>query len=458
MSQQTDRTKATVVIVAVGLLFIAGLLAQLKYLNGPNYWKWEWRSLSLGRAALFMGPPFLLLIWVLRQIDGEFASRKVPMLLGAIVFINFSMQVAAIAMGPDSLSMLKEIILNPNATNFYSAALEIGSLPDWLARFHSASLGVHSGTHPPGPIIYFYYLIRLFGPDHGAVLGGYLIGFVASLGVVVMYFFSGLWTSDVRSRLLASALYALLPALILFFPCFDQVYPICSMLLMLFWVRALNGSRWSAVFLGIVLFVATMLAYGLLTIGAFLVMYALFLLLTDGRDHTYGRRILECGLMSLAVFVALHFALWQLTGYHAIRSWRAAQHHQDVIMAAYFPGYENKNVYIREIIFGPYDFFVAAGMIALPLLGLYLNRAVRQFDKARSDVVLSFLGLATIVIINFTGLLPVENARLWLFLQPLLIVPVALELRTFAPSNRMVIFTAQWLVLIVLRCKMTFIQ
>src|SRR6202007_3019187 len=102
-------------------------------------------------------------------------------------------------------------------------------------------------------------------------------------------------------------------------------------------------------------------------------------------------RIIGCGALSSAVFVALHLVLWRLTGYNAIRSFQNSKYQQDLGMASYFPGYENKNVYLRTIIFGPYDFFVGAGMIALPLLALYISRAARQFDKARSEVVLSFL-------------------------------------------------------------------
>jgi hypothetical protein len=456
---ETNRARATTLVVVVGLFFIAGLLVQVERLNGLSYWTWPWRDLSLGRAVLFMSLPFLPLIWVLRQINGELASKKVGVLLGTLVLINFSMQIAAIAVDPRSLSLVKDIVLSRASTNFYSAALEISSVRDWLAQFHNASLGIHSGTHPPGPILYYYALIRLFGPDHGAIVGGYLVGFTGSLGAIVMYFFSGLWTSDILSRLLACALYVMLPALILFFPIFDQVYPICSMLLILLWIRALNGTGWwSAAFLGVVLFVSTMLAYGLLTIGAFLAMYALLLLLRDGKDHTHGWRIIECGMLSLGVFVALHFALWLITGYNAFYSWQSSEFRAALIDARYFANYVRPySRYSRIIIFGPYDFFLGAGMLAFPLLALYVSRVVRDFNKERSHIVLSVLGLATILIVDLTGLLPSETARLWLFMQPLIVVPVALELRAFAPSNRLIIFIVQWVILAVMKCKLAFI-
>ena len=59
---------------------------------------------------------------------------------------------------------------------------------------------------------------KLLGPDTGALIGGCVVGLLASLGVVTMYQFAGLWTPDRRTRLIASAFYALMPSLTVFFP------------------------------------------------------------------------------------------------------------------------------------------------------------------------------------------------------------------------------------------------
>ena len=127
-------------------------------------------------------------------------------------------------------------------------------------------------------------------------------------------------------------------------------------------------------------------------------------------------------------------------------------------METYFVHYTRPyNLYSLLITFGPYDFLLGAGMLAFPLLLLYISRIVRDFNKERPDIMLSVLGLATILIVDLSGLLSTETARLWLFMQPLIVVPVALELRAFAPSNRLIIFTVQWLILIVIKCKLAFI-
>lgn len=455
-SEASPGAEATADVVLVGLLFMAGLFAEVKYLNGPSYWKWPWLDLSLTRAACLMGPPLLLLLWVVREIDRESTARRAWVLVAFLVCVNFALQIAAIASGPDSLSRIEEIVVHPGATDYYQQALAIGSLREWLAGFHQASLGVHSANHPPGPILYFYLLIQLIGAARAARWGGYGIGLMASLGVAVMYLFSGLWTPSIRSRLLATAFYALLPALILFFPLFDQVYPICSMLMIVLWVRTLNGGgirpAVSAASLGSVLFASTMLAYGLLTVGAFMAMYALVLLVRDDDAHTYRAGIIKYGLLSLGVFVALHLVCWRLTGYDAVHSFTHAWHYNRAAMATWYVA-----PYYQTIIFGPYDLFLGTGMLALPLLVRYAVRVLRNFDPDRSGDVFSILGLATMLIVTLTALIPSETARLALFLQPLLVVPAALELSRFRAASRLIILATQWLVVVVMKCKLGFI-
>src|SRR5207249_5970498 len=105
------------------------------------------------------------------------------------------------------------------------------------------------------------------------------VGVNGSCGVLAIFKFAGLWTSDPRERLTASALYALLPALTVFLPELDQVYPILSMLMILFWVQALRaapGAWRQALYLGAALFAAAFFAYNLLATGVFLACYALY--------------------------------------------------------------------------------------------------------------------------------------------------------------------------------------
>jgi len=100
---------------------------------------------------------------------------------------------------------------------------------------------------------------------------------------------------------------------------------------------------------------------------------------------------------------------------------------------------------------------IGAGMVMLPLLVLSGRRLFVSFDIARRDLVLSAIALATILIVDLSGLLRAENARVWLFLQPFAIVPAALELERFGPRGRLAVFAMQWFVGAVLFCRLAFV-
>ncbi len=348
---------------------------------------------------------------------------------------------------PRGIKLVADIVRSPLATSYFTDATKIKSVVDWLRIFHQAHLGFHSSTHPPGPVLFCYLFVKLFGPNAAQTVG-YAVGLIGSLGVLVIYKFAGLWTNDQKARLTASAFYALVPALTLFFPEFDQCYPVLCMFLIFFWVKALNTSRpvsLPAVYLGMVLFTTTFFAYNVLTVGAFLAYYGLYWLWTDqaAGSSRWSNLIGTCGV-ALGVFVALHLILWQATGFEAIASFQRARAAQ-----AFYAVMLNRP-YAAAALVDPYDFFLGAGMMALPLLILHLRRYER--DRA-----LTLIAVATILTVDLTGFLRGETARLWLFCQPLLVVPVALELSSYRWRWRMAIFAVQWWVLVCLKARMFFV-
>jgi hypothetical protein len=74
------------------------------------------------------------------------------------------------------------------------------------------------------------------------------------------------------------------------------------------------------------------------------------------------------------------------------------------------------------------------------------------------QTVLTVVALATILTVDVSGLLRGESTRVWLFLQPLVIVPVAIELARFPWNWRLAIFSLQWWILVCLRARMSFIN
>lgn len=440
-------------VLIAGAAFAIGLLAHVQALYGPWYWKWLERDLGLARTLLYLAPPFAIFViaWWLSE-QSRFSDRSTALPLFLLMAANFGLQMMALLCIPAGFDRLAAIVTSPNATSYFTDALQISDLGAWLKNFHTAKLGLHSATHPPGPILYYYAWIQLLGPAKGAIAGGLGVGVIATLGIPTMYAFAGLWPVDRRARLLACAMFALLPALIVFFPEFDQIYPIFAMLIVLAWVKALQGSNGYALLLVTALFAATFFAYNLLVVGTFVVLYAAYFLWQQRWAAAAWKRTIGVAAIALVGVAAIYLVLWIAAGYDPMKSLAHAVREQNDLQARLMRPWS------AGLVFAPYDFFLGAGMVALPLIVLFLRSAWAEFDWQQCGIVLSLIALATILVVDVSGVLRAETARIWLFLQPFAIVPASGAMLRFAPRGRLAIFAMQWFVAATLLCKISFLD
>ena len=453
-----DRTALRAgIILAVGFLFALAVTRQWNLLAGnfePTSWIWTWRDLGILKTAALCLPPFLLICWVLWR-DERAVPLKLWTALALLVLSNYLLQLLSTLADPRGIGLVQQIVNSPVATSYFTDAAAIQRPLEWLSHFQDQNLGLHSVTHPPGPILFYYAFFKLFGVKSGAFIGGCVVGLLASLGVAMMYAFTGLWTNDRRARLTSSAFYAILPAITLFFPEFDQVYPILSMLLILCGVNALNARAFAkdAACTGAAFFAATFFAYNLLTCGIFLLYFGLYYLQSGKWSRSAWERLLQVSATACGVCVGLYLALWLATGYDPLATFQHALVSQAKMQT---------RPYLPFPLWDPYDFFVGTGITALPLLVFYLKRLWDESRSGQSDsqrqAALTVVALATILTVDLSGLLRGESTRVWLFLQPLVVAPVAIELSRFPLNWRLAIFSVQWWILVCLRARMSFIN
>ena len=445
-------------VLTAGVLFCIGIALQVTPLNGSfrlTGWEWPWRGdIDTVRAIVFLLLPFAGVHYALRKAENQ-PIGHVPVYLGILALGNYLMQIMGVLTDPRGIELIQRIVLSQSATSYFSDASRIGNLISWLAHFDRATLGLHSSTHPPGPILFYFVFFKLFGSQTGALIGGCAVGFLGSLGVFVTYAFAGLWTNNRHTRILASALYALLPATSLFFPELDQVYPILSMLLILFWCRSFeskaNLSK-EAVYFGLTLAVTLFFAYNLLTVGAFLACYAFYWLWRQGWTGRSFATLLRNSGVGLSVCAGVYALLWLVTGYDPIAAFFNALSNQAV-----FAAFHNRSNALFAL-FDPLGFFLVSGMMVLPLVLFLLIRNFHAFKSMPEHVALTLMGLAVILTIDLTGVLRGEAARVWLFLQPLVVVPAALELARFEWRWRLAIFSMQWLIVAFLKANLGFVN
>lgn len=306
-SQITTRGAATVdprfvLVCLVALFFITAIGLQIDGFNGPWYFKWPWRHAGMLKTAAAVAPAIVVFCLALVEIEGN-APRKVLRVLALLVIGNLLLRYAHLLTYDAGLAQLVVIVKSEMATSYFTDAATIAGVAGWLAGFPPSGLHLHSLTHPPGPILYYYAWLQLFDADMAAAVGGAMLAAIAALSVPIFYRFSALWTQNENLRLWACLFYASTPATVFFFPEFDQVYPILTMLCVVAWAQALDGSWLRACAFGACLAVSLFFAYNLLTVGAFLAMYTLYELARSGWRKEAWLRAIAAAVVSLGFVV-----------------------------------------------------------------------------------------------------------------------------------------------------------
>lgn len=440
-------------MLAVGTLFTLAILTEIPHFNGPEYWEWPWRTLSFDRAAIHFAAPLVFFVYLFRTWSSspELSPKRAGWLVAGLVACSMLFQYASLHADRRGRRVIPDIVHNTGITSYFTDAQNIQDLGTWLPDFANLELEHHSETHPPGPILFWYACIQLFGERKAPLMGALLIGILASLGVALIYQLGSLWTRDRSARIGPCFWYALLPSILVFIPELDQVYPLGSMAMLLFWHRAFEQRR-SAIWLGLTLFAVSLMAYNFVTLGVMMVLYALLRLRRERWNKAAVQGVALASAIALAVALGAHLLLWAATSYHAIDSLLASLATQEVFAA------NLDRPYWQCVFWDIYDFLLGSGMLTFPLIALGLRRHLAELGEVPIDRAVTVIAIASILIIDFTGLLRCEAARVWLFLQPLIIVPAGLQLARYNTTDRALILTMQAVIAIVLRCKLAFID
>lgn len=450
MNYLTETPKSPLIYLKLILILITTVvlgylvLMHVEGLNGPSYHKWKWQRIAAWRyypAMLAAAIPFFIGQYLYAR--GRRPARVLPLLMASM----FALQVVSRGMQaePFSLEPISRVVKSPIFTSYFTDAVVLIELNEtipirqWMEIFPDMlpMLHLHAKFKPPGLILYYVLLIKILGPDAAAMVGGLLIGMLATLSVPATYRLIKFGNGNEAAAFHGASFLALCPSLILFFPMFDQVYPVIGCLLMGLWmVSLLQGKQRHAVGFGLTMALGLFLSYILLLLGVFL---AGFTILYMGRFKVYGiRRVVVQGIIVLLTIVLSYAVLLALIGFNPISTFRAAAALQEqdlVILARPFP---------LHMIHDVFYFAMGSGWISYLLVFFSLIRIGDYIPKHDASFGFAFLALLQIIIVALAALLPGESARLWMLLLPLLMVPVGLELRHWSFVPRMGVYLALW--------------
>jgi hypothetical protein len=445
-------TKTGIIALVTVVLFVL-VYRHTPWMNGPWYWKWPWRRLDgIGLYfSMFLGfIPFLI-----AQVLNDKKKMSLWLSLPLIMVSMFCMEMISIGMQSASFDFTRiiRIVENPVTTSYFTDALNVSSIKQFLSSFHENldSFNLHSRNKPPGFILYYVIVLLFFKEPHTAALvGGIFIGLLATLTIPATYFLTRVLTNDRKAAFNAASYISITPALILFFPEFDQILPVLTCLLIGTWVLALEKNKIEYSFLfGIVLSVSVFMSWNLLVLGGFLLIYT-FYCLFKSKGQQYAQIVKHSSTAFITVLI-IYLVLWLVSGYNPIATFLRSlslQKEMAVMLGRPYPS---------TVLFDLLDFALGAGWIGVLLVLMFMGRKV--YEKKRDhEFLVSCLCMLQLFIVAAGAFLPAETARVWIFMLPLLLVPAGLELTTCNFSSRIGVFLSVWVMMVVIYQNMLFIN
>ena len=426
------------VTLGLGLVLLVAVMTHAPRVNGPSYWEWPFQRLdwvaTFGAVAAASLPLFAA-----RALHARGGAR--PGFLLALISSGTALTAtAAMGVQPTGLDRMHSLIESPVVTSYYTDALELGSEPEWMATYPERlpSLHLHTKTKPPGSVMFYVGLIRVFGEGSvAAAIGGLLLAIGAALSVPAVFLLARELGESNAAAFEAACVMAVSPSLLLFFPEFDQIFPAMVCVLLIAWRRAVNGSARAAVVVGLTAVLATFFSYSLMTLGI------AGLLLAVG--HLRGA--LKAAVQSAAVATLTYASLHAVSGFDPIATFRSALANQ-----ARFAS-ELDRPYLKGLLSDPWDFAMGAGWLASFIALVAVVRAWRAGERTGP----AMLVVAQIGAVYFSGLLSVEAARLWLFLVPFVAIPAGRELALWTAEERSATFVVMGLLFAAVTQNMTFL-
>jgi hypothetical protein len=296
-------------------------------------------------------------------------------------------------------------------------------------------------------------------------VGGLVLGAIGTLSIPATYLLLRRMLDDDEAAFCGTSFLALCPGFILFFPMFDPAYIMLSAAMIGLWYSALRDDRvMSAVLMGAVLAITSIITFNVLVIGLFMA-GLIFVAPTGLSTSAKMRRAAKYGSIAISTCAALLVLGWITLGYDPIATFKSAWETQHGLLKQY----GSQRQYPGTIPFDLIDFALGSGWVSVPLLIFALTPSPSTLGEGRGegssesetshelrrtptpalprstrggDKWLILLALLQFFVVAGLGLLQLETARVWNFMLPLLMIPIGLELRRWPPLARLVPYIA----------------
>jgi hypothetical protein len=441
------------IVLGVGLFFAVAVFWHLFSVNSEYYytWKWQWiPSATVYPVMLPLAIPFFV-------AQALYARRPSGLWVGLLMVSAVALMIggAWAQDNPPGFSRISEVVRSRWSTGYFvqaSALVRKGiGVRELLARYPYLlkNFYLHPRQKPPGQVLFEMGIVKLFGAtETGAMASGLLIGVIASFVVLAKYVFIYFFTGSRDAAFYGASYLALCPGFILFFPLFEQCFALFTVLVAVLWGLAIRRDQFRySVALGIAYAITGFVTYLPGVIVIFLV--ALVAVGYFANERRGLLRIVVHTGVALATFCGCYLVLWLLTGFNPIATLRECARQvfilwDHLISDFRYPRHSLPGTIATDL----YGFAITSGWISFVLCGFYFRSAASRGMTLQLRVAVACV--LQFVLIAVFGVLQTEAARIWLFMLPMLMLPVGLELARWKPGARMGVFV----VLLVLTAAM----
>jgi len=221
-----------ILLLVLSLTIVTLVFLHVRATNGPWYFKWSWQRLDSLRAfgVMLLGAlPF----FAGQMVYQRWRSLRAALLLAALSTFLLSLGGTTMYRQPVGLWHIAHRVESPFITSYFTVAARFAegaqakSLREVLANYPDLmpTFPFHALTKLPGPVLFYFALIKLLGAGAAPLAGGLLVGALAALGVPMVYWLLKQLLADQEAAFCRASFFGLTPCLAVFFPAFDQIYP-----------------------------------------------------------------------------------------------------------------------------------------------------------------------------------------------------------------------------------------
>jgi hypothetical protein len=416
--------------ICLGLLGIYLLIIWLfgtetwKRTTAPPWYAW-WRfppTRTRVQAVYLVLPAIVFAVWigVVRRIMARTMHPIVVMIVGCAAVFAMNVTVAMIDGGPGA-------IWKPfswGGSEYFDDVRYVTGVKAFLGGYvqNMWHYSIHSRTHPPGPVLFLYLVKCLSGPSIQAAAWAAVI---VTATAVVPFFLLARCVAGERVAAIATAIYAVVPSLVLFgATSMDGVFLTSLMWSMYFMRRMIAKQRiGNSIAAGLALFVSLMLSYVSVCIVVMMAIYALLELRNEVRPIWKLAGL--CAVTGVLVVVLL-WLVRLCSGFNYIECLKASRHFDHYSMRTFTVSFWR----YLDISFSNLGAFLIG--MGLPVVVLWCRemRSASRFVLAGTIAILGF---------SFAKLFTHETERIWLFFAPVAILAAAGRIARLGSDQKRVV-------------------